>query len=35
VNGDCKGYENLLFADVWMHANPLGYRLAADALSTR
>ena len=33
--GACEGYENLLFADVWMHPNPLGHRLAAEALSTR
>ncbi len=30
--GACEGYENLLFADVWMHPNPLGHRLAAEAL---
>jgi phospholipase/lecithinase/hemolysin len=33
--GACEGYENLLFADVWMHPNPLGHRLAAEALNTR
>jgi lysophospholipase L1-like esterase len=27
--GACEGYENLLFADVWMHPNPLGHQLAA------
>jgi hypothetical protein len=30
--GACEGYENLLFADVWMHPNRLGHRLAAEAL---
>ena len=30
--GACDGYENLLFADVWMHPNALGHQLAADAL---
>lgn len=29
---ECEGYENLLFADVWMHPNPLGHKLAADEL---
>jgi hypothetical protein len=33
--GACEGYENLLFAHVWMHPNPLGHRLAAEALNTR
>lgn len=28
----CEGYENLLFADVWMHPNPFGHELAARAL---
>ncbi len=28
----CEGYENLLFADVWMHPNALGHQLAAEAL---
>jgi len=28
----CEGYENLLFADVWMHPNELGHQLAAQAL---
>jgi hypothetical protein len=28
----CEGYENLLFADVWMHPNQLGHQLAAEAL---
>jgi hypothetical protein len=27
--GACEGYENLLFADVWMHPNPMGHQLAA------
>jgi hypothetical protein len=27
--GACEGYENLLFADVWMHPNTLGHQLAA------
>lgn len=31
----CEGYENLLFADVWMHPNPLGHRLAAEELGAR
>lgn len=30
--GACEGYENLLFADVWMHPNSLGHRLAAEEL---
>jgi len=30
--GACEGYENLLFADVWMHPNTLGHRLAAETL---
>jgi len=29
----CEGYENLLFADVWMHPNPYGHRLAAERLA--
>ena len=29
----CEGYENHIFADVWMHPNPLGHQLAADALN--
>jgi lysophospholipase L1-like esterase len=29
TTGACEGYENLLFADVWMHPNPLGHQLAA------
>jgi len=33
--GACEGYENLLFADVWMHPNPLGHQLAAETLSVR
>ena len=33
--GSCEGYENLIFADVWMHPNPLGHQLAADALEER
>lgn len=28
----CEGYENLLFADVWMHPNGLGHALAAEQL---
>lgn len=28
----CEGYENLLFADVWMHPNELGYRIATKQL---
>jgi hypothetical protein len=29
----CEGYEdNHLFADVWMHPNVLGHRLAAEAI---
>jgi GDSL-like Lipase/Acylhydrolase family len=28
----CEGYENLLFADVWMHPNKLGHQVAAQAL---
>jgi hypothetical protein len=28
----CEGYENLLFADVWMHPNSYGHSLAAEAL---
>lgn len=35
VAGAREGYENLLFADVWMHPNPLGHRLAAETLSAR
>jgi len=34
-SGACEGYENLLFADVWMHPNSLGHQLAAKVLSTR
>ncbi len=30
--GACEGYENILFADVWMHPNVLGHQLAAEAL---
>jgi hypothetical protein len=29
AEGACEGYENLLFADVWMHPNPMGHQLAA------
>ena len=29
----CEGYENLLFADVWMHPNRLGHTLVAEELS--
>lgn len=25
----CEGYENHIFADVWMHPNPLGHEIAA------
>ncbi len=28
----CEGYENLLFADVWMHPNSLGHEMAAQAI---
>jgi lysophospholipase L1-like esterase len=28
----CEGYENALFADVWMHPNAAGHRLAAEQL---
>ncbi len=30
--GACEDYENLLFADVWMHPNRLGHDLAAQAI---
>ena len=30
--GACEGYENLLFADVWMHPNPTGHQLAANEI---
>lgn len=30
--GACEGYENLLFADVWMHPNALGHELATEAI---
>ena len=29
---ECEGYENLLFADVWMHPNVLGNQLASEKL---
>jgi hypothetical protein len=29
----CEGYENLLFADVWMHPNSYGHTLVANDLS--
>jgi hypothetical protein len=29
----CEGYENALFADVWMHPNPTGHQLAAEQLA--
>ncbi len=29
----CEGYENILFADVWMHPNELGHRIAAEELA--
>jgi hypothetical protein len=32
--GACEGYDNLLFADVWMHPNRLGHQLTAEALHT-
>jgi hypothetical protein len=32
ASGACEGYENRLFADVWMHPNPYGHRLAAKAI---
>jgi hypothetical protein len=28
----CEGYENLLFADVWMHPNSLGHQIAAQEI---
>lgn len=28
----CEGYQNRLFADVWMHPTEIGHRLAADQL---
>jgi lysophospholipase L1-like esterase len=28
----CESYEDLLFADVWMHPNSLGHQIAADEL---
>lgn len=31
-SGACEGYKNLLFADVWMHPNPYGHRLAAQEI---
>jgi len=31
-SAECEGYENLLFADVWMHPNVLGHRLAYEEL---
>ena len=31
---ECEGYENLLFADVWMHPNVLGHQLAYEGLIT-
>lgn len=30
--GACEGYENILFADVWMHPRANGHLLAAEAL---
>ncbi|MCI0398744.1 MAG: GDSL-type esterase/lipase family protein [Chloroflexi bacterium] len=30
--GACEGYENALFADVWMHPNAAGHRLAAEQI---
>lgn len=29
----CEGYENLLFADVWMHPNTYGHTIAANELA--
>jgi hypothetical protein len=29
---NCEGYENDIFADVWMHPNEQGHKLAAEAL---
>lgn len=29
---ECEGYDNLLFADVWMHPNVLGHQLAYEEL---
>lgn len=31
--GACEGYENMLFADVWMHPNKFGHRLAAEQVT--
>lgn len=31
----CEGFQNHLFADVWMHPSELGHRLAADAILSR
>jgi hypothetical protein len=33
--GACDGYVNHLFADVWMHPNARGHRLAANVLLER
>ena len=30
----CEGYENALFADIWMHPNPAGHALAAQEILT-
>lgn len=30
----CEGYENALFADIWMHPNPAGHLLAAQQIFT-
>lgn len=30
--GACEGYENALFADIWMHPNPAGHLLAAQQI---
>ena len=36
AGGDvCEGYENHLFADVWMHPNALGNQLVAEELQKR
>jgi len=31
----CEGYENALFADVWMHPNAVGHRLAAEQIAAQ
>jgi hypothetical protein len=32
ATGACEGFENILFADVWMHPNQLGHKLAAEQI---